>query len=208
MKVAVIASLPLRDEWLAQGLQEGYAVQWLEALAPVDGVSAYIDLDFKMDRDRIQALAALRPALLLVNAVTECTDELPDGFIRINGWPGFLKRQVAEVTGRDTGQREKVEALLKGFGKQMEWVADQPGMIAARVVSMIINEAYLALEEGVSTKEEIDTAMQLGTGYPLGPFAWARQIGPGKVAGLLNRMALLKPGFQPAPLLLKEAGAA
>ena len=45
---------------------------------------------------------------------------------------------------------------------------------------MIINEAFLALQEGVSTKEEINTAMKLGTNYPLGPFEWVEKIGPYK----------------------------
>ena len=51
---------------------------------------------------------------------------------------------------------------------------DIPGFISARVVSMIINEAYFALEEEVSSKEEIDTAMKLGTNYPYGPFDGVR----------------------------------
>lgn len=208
MKVAVIASLPLREELLAQGLQEGCELQWLDEPAPVEAADAYIDLQFEAVPERVAALKALQPALVLVNAVTLCAEELPEGFIRINGWPGFLKRKIAEVAGRDETQKDKTEALLNCFGKQMEWVADQPGMVAARVLCMIINEAYLAFEEGVSTRDEIDTAMLLGTGYPLGPFAWARQIGYDKVAGLLSRMALLKPGYQPAPLLLKDAGTA
>src|ERR1700710_2457559 len=46
-----------------------------------------------------------------------------------------------------------------------------------RVVAMIINEAYYALDAGVSSKESIDLAMKLGTGYPYGPFEWADRIG-------------------------------
>ena len=88
----------------------------------------------------------------------------------------------------------------------MTWLPDLPGFVAPRVVCMIINEAYLALEEGVSTKAEIDTAMKLGTAYPFGPFEWAEKIGIKKVAGLLQRLALEDKRYQPAPLLLKDTG--
>ncbi len=47
-------------------------------------------------------------------------------------------------------------------------------------MAMIINEAWHALAEEVSTKNEIDTAMKLGTNYPYGPFEWAEKIGLGR----------------------------
>ena len=56
-----------------------------------------------------------------------------------------------------------------------------PGFITARVIAMIINEAFFALQENVSSKEEIDTAMRLGTNYPYGPFEWTKLIGIDKI---------------------------
>ena len=53
--------------------------------------------------------------------------------------------------------------------------------------------AYLALEEHVSTKEEINTAMKLGTNYPFGPFEWANAIGANNI---LNASRKIKPGKQ------------
>ena len=46
-----------------------------------------------------------------------------------------------------------------------------------RILVTIINEAHRALEEGVATMENIDTAIRLGTSYPLGPFEWTERIG-------------------------------
>jgi 3-hydroxybutyryl-CoA dehydrogenase len=73
---------------------------------------------------------------------------------------------------------------------------------------MIINEAYLALGEQVSSREDINTAMKLGTNYPFGPFEWAERIGPARVARLLTKLSESQPRYAPAPLLLKEAGLA
>jgi 3-hydroxybutyryl-CoA dehydrogenase len=70
---------------------------------------------------------------------------------------------------------------------------------------MIINEAYLALAEGVSTKEEINTAMKLGTAYPFGPFDWAEKIGLKNIALLLQKLSSTQPRYTPAAGLLQEA---
>jgi 3-hydroxybutyryl-CoA dehydrogenase len=69
-------------------------------------------------------------------------------------------------------------------------VPDEIGFITPRVVSMIINEAFIALKEGVSTKGEIDTAMKLGTNYPYGPFEWAEKIGVEKIKSLLDKLSM------------------
>ena len=70
---------------------------------------------------------------------------------------------------------------------------------------MIINEAYFALEESISTKEEIDIAMKLGTNYPYGPFEWGKKIGLKNIRNLLYELTLEERRYQPAPLLIKEA---
>ena len=53
-------------------------------------------------------------------------------------------------------------------------VPDEPGFIAARIIAMIINEAYYAKGEQVSSKADIDIAMKLGTTIP-----WGLLNGPG-----------------------------
>ena len=73
------------------------------------------------------------------------------------------------------------------------------------MLAAIINEAYLSLEEEVSTKEEIDTAMKLGTNYPFGPFEWAVRIGIERIYELLKEMAVKDKHYEPAALLKKEA---
>jgi 3-hydroxybutyryl-CoA dehydrogenase len=57
----------------------------------------------------------------------------------------------------------------------------------------------------VSSREEIDTAMKLGTNYPYGPFEWTRKIGPQQVAGLLELLSVDQSRYKPAASLKKEA---
>jgi 3-hydroxybutyryl-CoA dehydrogenase len=142
--------------------------------------------------------------LVIINSVIETLDETSPDFVRINGWPGFLSSTLIEASGKEE-KRAEAEKVLKLFGKNVEWMRDEPGFITARVVSMIINEAYFALEEGVSTKEEIDVAMKLGTAYPFGPFEWAQKIGKSQLVRLLSHLKKDAGRYQPAPLLVKEA---
>lgn len=182
-------------------------VEWRETphgpSAPADFV---LDLDFEPDRGRIAALSAFQTPLVLINDVSTPlhTLDADDRFARINGWNTFLQRPLAELVA-PPASRETATAWCTAAGKTPEWLEDVPGMPSARIVSMIINEAYLALEEGVSTREAIDTAMRLGTNYPLGPFEWAASIGLKPVCRLLEILTRENPLYSIAPLLKKEA---
>jgi 3-hydroxybutyryl-CoA dehydrogenase len=206
MKIAVIADADGKEELLAQGMPEGVDLCWQEEPVPVAGADGYIDLLFHPAEERINKLAALLPATVIVNAVNSTTAELPQGFTRINGWKTFLKRSLVEATAKE-GDRAAAERIISAFNKTIEWVPDSRGFITARVISMIINEAWFALEEKVSTKEEIDTAMKLGTNYPYGPFEWGEKIGLKNIVELLNMLAQTNSRYKPAALLEKQAAA-
>lgn len=77
-------------------------------------------------------------------------------------------------------------ALLRSAEVVPLEVKDVPGLVVARTVSMIINLAYQALTEQLTTAEEIDTAMELGAGYPVGPVAWCRRWGAAEVVRVLS----------------------
>lgn len=204
MKVVVIYNEDLKQELLAQGEPEGLELIWLDSLQPEIQADVCIDLLFVPGPQRIKELQNLRVPLFIVNEVTETGATLPENFVRINGWNTFLKRPVVEAAAA-VQQQPLTEKIFAGFHKKPEWVPDTPGFVTAKVVAMIINEAYRAWEEGVSSKEEIDTAMQLGTNYPYGPFDWTRRIGAANIVALLQKLEATKESYQPAPALVKEA---
>lgn len=140
---------------------------------------------------------------VLINAVTETLSEFnfPPNVSRINGWPGFLEREAWEIASNDV---ERLESIFKNFSRRMFFVKDEPGFVAARVISMIINEAFFALGENVSSKEQIDLAMKLGTNYPNGPFEWAEKIGIEKIYSLLIKLSEKEERYLPAPALEKR----
>ena len=139
--------------------------------------------------------------LVIVNAVANTLQNMPAHFCRINGWPGFLTRPLWEVAAREADV-ERLSDLFSLLNKKVSFVADEPGMISARTIAMIINEAFFALQDGVSTRDEIDMAMKLGTNYPYGPFEWCSKIGAHRISSLLRCLAVKEAIYQPALQLL------
>jgi 3-hydroxybutyryl-CoA dehydrogenase len=141
---------------------------------------------------------------VLINSVLHTLKEMnaAQNVFRINGWNGFLSRNTWEITG---SVNTIVKDFFSGIAKEYTIVADEPGFIAARIIATIINEAYFALGEKLSTREEIDIAMKLGTNYPYGPFEWCNKIGIKNIYGLLQKLSIKDTSYLPAPLLKQEA---
>jgi 3-hydroxybutyryl-CoA dehydrogenase len=208
MNVLLLANEEQKDELLYLPADNTVHIEWIrnpgEPLTN-ESVNACIDLLFENSGERINWLKSLACPLIAVNSVAETSFYAGHGFIRINGWNTFLKRKVVEAACPDHAMRTKAEELFAGLGRKVEWVADVPGFITPRVIASIINEAFFALQENVSTKEDIDTAMKLGTNYPFGPFEWGDRIGIRHIYALLNALGSLHERYLPAPLLKQAA---
>ncbi len=140
---------------------------------------------------------------LIINSVVKTLAELnaPAHVLRINGWETFLSNPVWEIAGVVNNDISNIFSLLN---IRINAVSDEPGFIAARIISMIINEAYFAIEDHVSSKAEIDTAMKLGTNYPHGPFEWAALIGKKHILELLEALHTTDTRYKPSATLVKE----
>lgn len=205
MQVVVLTNDELKEE--LQDLNESLQVEWInnpDEFQQFSEADAYIDLLFEYRAERIELLKKLPSKPVLINAVTGTLKDFPENFIRINGWATFLKRPLVEAAAAEK-IRGEAEKVLTVFSKKVEWTDDVPGFISARVVSMIINEAYFTLAEEVSSKQETDTAMKLGTNYPYGPFEWAEKIGLKNILALLQKLSKEQQRYHPAALLEKEA---
>lgn len=199
--VAAIAEThPLKD---SDALFPGAAIQWINDIPqrPDPAINAYVDLDFVPEPGRIRKLGALLPALVIVNAVIPTIHEIGERFVRLNAWPGFATSKIHELVTPDEATKQRIVSLYGQLDCTCKFTPDLPGMMSARIVAGIINEAWYTWQEKVSTKAAIDTAMRLGTNYPLGPFEWGERIGLGQVTGLLWSLAKSDPRYTPASSL-------
>lgn len=199
MKIIIAAAEAQKSGWLSENMS------WVDSYEKFTtaNADAYIDLTFQPEPKRLNLLKSL-PGAVFINSVSHTLQELKGSFIRFNGWTTLIS-EVVECYAEQS-QRNVAEDVFGAINKRIKWVEDTVGFITPRVISMIINEAYLTVEEGVSTKEEIDIAMKLGTNYPYGPFEWADKIGKTEVVQLLHRLSLENSRYRPASLLCTEAG--
>ena len=207
MTVAILADELIKQEILAKKLPDGITVVWVDSMSALTITEAdvYMDLLFEMNTERTQHLKKLLPNPVFVNAVSYTTKSIGADLIRINAWPGLLQRSITEIA-LPAGV---AESTVKNIFDLWQWkyivAPDITGMITARVLAAIINEAYFTLGDKVSTREEIDIAMKLGTSYPYGPFEWSTKIGLKRIYELLQELSRTDERYQPAPLLKEEA---
>jgi 3-hydroxybutyryl-CoA dehydrogenase len=93
--------------------------------------------------------------------------------------------------------------LSEYLGKVPCIVNDYPGFISNRILMPLINEAILALQEGVAGVTEIDTIMKLGMAHPMGPLQLADFIGLDTCYSIMNvlHMGFGNQKYAPATLL-------
>jgi len=173
-------------------------ISWFNNLDDLPPADAYFDDSFE---DEGYAFHAVTTGLVFVNAVIDTAVQLPANCIRYNGWSGFLHQPVLELAAADKALLTRAGALLGELKWKYIEAPDEPGMVSARVVAMIINEAYFGYGEAISSKEDIDTAMKLGTNYPYGPFEWSEMIGLHKIAALLEKLSETSSRYLIAPAL-------
>jgi len=86
---------------------------------------------------------------------------------------------VEVVSGLETKDevREAANRFVTSLEKRPVQAKDTPGFIVNRILTPMLNEAMHMLEAGVATKEDIDAAVKLGLGHPMGPLQLADLIG-------------------------------
>jgi len=110
-------------------------------------------------------------------------------------WPtapgGALAYAVAPQAS--AAWRQQAPAWLAALGFAPVPLADAPGLVVARTIAMLINEAADAVLQGVCTPEGADAAMKLGVNYPAGPFEWLARW---SVAGVMQVLEALDAHYR------------
>jgi 3-hydroxybutyryl-CoA dehydrogenase len=95
---------------------------------------------------------------------------------------------VAACDGCPAPALEEAVGLLQAAGLTVYVIDDAPGLVVTRTVAMLVNGAVDARHKGVASAADLDTAMRLGTNYPLGPLAWGQSWGPADVLAVLDAL--------------------
>ena len=203
MKLVLIADEQQVLE-LGDDLNTNSSVVILRDASQIPEADGVLDLLFENTTERKKLLRNSSAKVIIVNSVLDSLSEIEPSFIRIAGWNTMLKRDLIEAAAVDKEKAPVVEKLFSLINKRVEWVSDIPGFISCRVIAQIINEAYYALQENVSSKDQIDIAMKLGTNYPYGPFEWAQKIGLKNIISLLEKLSRIESRYKPCTSILEE----
>lgn len=199
MKIFILAGDEQKKEILSIPMAEDASVTFATEINGQVDLKNY-DAFFILTNESEMDFARFDGKPVYVNSVIETLSEckFPANVGRINGWQGFLERPLWEGV---SNMKENHENIFGALNRKVIFVKDEPGFVSARVISMIVNEAFFAFGENISSIEEIDMAMKLGTNYPNGPFEWAEKIGVENIYLLLDRLSEKEERYFPAPAL-------
>jgi 3-hydroxybutyryl-CoA dehydrogenase len=208
MTIAVLGDDNTKKLLAKKGIAKDIELLWCGSpkILVATVADAYFDFLYENNQERNAQYEMRKDFPFFVNCVERRSSSIPSYLIRINGWNSFFDREWAEVVALNQEQERIVSTVFDALQWKYKQVTDLPGMISARIVASIINEAYYTLGDAISTKEEIDTAMKLGTNYPLGPFEWANKIGLENLYQLLAAMHQEDERLSVAPALIMELG--
>ena len=219
MNILIIGEEPHYVAFLEKGGLSGHRVQQVTSLERTGSLAAYelvIDLNFDEHTERAGVYARFPQVPVLAGIVRTSLSELMNeyafeqGFsiVGCNWLPGFLTMPVMELSVMDSGQITALADMMVALGWEYEIVEDRVGLITPRVICMIINEAYMAAQEGTASRDDINIAMRLGTNYPMGPFEWCDKIGIRNVCSVLDAVyrATGNERYKISALLAREAG--
>ena len=157
------------------------------------------------------AILASNTSSISITALAAATKR-PERFIGMHFMnPPPVMQLIEVIRGLQTSDEtySAVMALAKRFGKTTVTSKDSPGFIVNRILIPLLNEACFALQEGLASAEDIDTAVKLGLNHPMGPLTLADFVGLDTclyIAEVLHR-ELGDDKYRPAPLLRQYVAA-
>ena len=164
---------------------EGAIADWLARAHPTrERSSNWVGLT--VDGARL-VLSDGRPARALAAAMGTNDVAVFDRPLLLPAAPGTALAYALAPDASDHW-RAQAPAWLAAMGFAPQRVADAPGLVVARTVAMLINEAADAVLQGVCSPEAADAAMKLGLNYPAGPFEWLAQWDRDEVIAVLEAL--------------------
>ena len=124
--------------------------------------------------------------------------------------PAHKMKLVELVRGLETADEtvEVARNVAERMGKETVEVEEFPGFVTSRINCLVGNEAMNMLVEGVASAPDIDKALRLGLGYPMGPLELADLVGlDARLRNLEHLHQTLGEKYRPSPLLYKLVAA-
>lgn len=192
-----------------------YSSSLAQAAGDIDLVIEAVPEDMRIKKAVFEQLDQQMPAhtILATNTSTMSPTEIgsytnrPGQVIAMHFFNPVPKMKLVEIIrGLETSDEttEKIRTVVERMKKEAVLINEFPGFVTSRISSLVGNEAFHMLMEGVGTPEEIDKAIELGLNYPMGPFKLGDLVGlDTRLKNLEYLHQTLGERFRPSPLLVK-----
>ncbi|HKA24501.1 MAG TPA: 3-hydroxybutyryl-CoA dehydrogenase, partial [Candidatus Eisenbacteria bacterium] len=132
--------------------------------------------------------------------------ERPGRFVGLHFFNPVPLMKLVEVVSTIVTEPQvltEVKGFVAQIGKTAVSTGDTTGFVVNRLLVPYLLDAIRMLEAGVATREDIDNAMKLGCGYPMGPLTLLDFVGLDTTYYIANIMfdEFKEPNFAPPPLL-------
>ena len=116
------------------------------------------------------------------------------------------RRVIATNPATRKDMREAAHALFARDGKAVSVIRDSGGFVTQRVVATIINIASDICQQGICSPQDLETAVTLGLGYPMGPLTMGDKFGPTEILEVLFNVQTVygDPRYRPSPWLRRR----
>jgi 3-hydroxybutyryl-CoA dehydrogenase len=117
-----------------------------------------------------QAIIATNTSALSVTALA-ATVPRPERFGGLHFFNPAQRMKLVEVVAAEQSSEETLnalEAFAEGLGKQPVRTKDRPGFLVNRLLMPYLNQVIQAYDDGLASAEDMDTALEMGLGYPMG----------------------------------------
>ena len=116
------------------------------------------------------------------------------------------RRVLATNPATRADMRDAAHALFARDGKPVSVIRDSGGFVTQRVVATIVNIATDICQQGICSPADLETAVTLGLGYPMGPLAMGNRFGPANVLEVLFNLQTVygDPRYRPSPWLRRR----
>ncbi len=129
---------------------------------------------------RPEVILATNTTSMSISAIAKATSK-PDKVIQMHFFnPPTIMKLVEIMPGEKTSRQtmDEAEKFAKSLGKDpVVCEKEAPAGIVSRVLGQLLNEATWLVETGVAKPQDIDKAMKLGAGHPMGPLQLVDMIG-------------------------------
>ena len=205
MQTSAEAAAPTVDEMPAFWVSPR-AARRSELLALLKKLGAKIETGVSASPQALMLVAPLGFDITTVAVVERLDPARTVGIDMLIDDAATKRRVLATNPATRIDMRDAAHALFARDGKAVSVIRDSGGFVTQRVVATIVNIASDICQQGICSPQDLETAVTLGLGYPLGPLAMGNLYGPTNILEVLFNMQTVygDQRYRPSPWLRRR----